>query len=207
MSVSDERLGRQQQSAGNSHLRACGLIALWCVATSVCIALTIHDPEQQLRHPAVTGSAAITVGWMLLAWAAMVFGSDWLARWLWTLGFAALIVHLAFAFGLGHGWSHAAAVEHVREVGGYGEGIVVNYLFAVVWLAEVGWWWVNPSGRANRPRWVAVAVHGFLVFVVVNATVVFGPAERRFAYSVAILLVATRLGKMGKIGSLARNAP
>lgn len=207
MSVSDEQSHVQQQSAGTRRLRVCALIALWCAATGVCVALTIHDPEQQLRHPAVTGSAAITVGWMLLAWGTMSFAFDWLARLLWTLGFAGLLVHLGFAFGLAHGWSHTAAVEHVREVGGYGEGIVVNYLFAAVWLVDVVWWWVNPSSRASRPRWVAVAVHGFLAFVVVNATVVFGPAERRFAYAVAIMLLATCLGKMGKIGSLARNAP
>jgi hypothetical protein len=155
-----------------------GLLAVWFAATAVCVALALHDPEQRLRHPAVTRSADVTVGWMLLAWAAMRFASDWLARLHWTLGLAALLVHLAFAFGLAHGWSHAAAVEHVREVGGSGAGIVVNYLFAAVWLADVLWWWVNPSGRRNRPRWVAVAVHGFLAFVVVNA-VVFAVADLR----------------------------
>ncbi len=166
-----------------------GLLALWCAALTACVVAVMRDPEQELRHPAVTGSAAATVGWMLLAWVAMGYGASWVARWMWTLGWAMLCVHLVLAFGLAHGWSHAAAVEHVRTVGGSGAGIVVNYLFAVVWGADVVWWWANPIGHANRPRWVARAIHGFLVFVVVNATVVFGPPERQIAYGIALFVI------------------
>ncbi|MBA4188396.1 MAG: hypothetical protein C0467_10365 [Planctomycetaceae bacterium] len=166
-----------------------GLLAIWSAAVSACVVLAVRDPEQALRHPAVTGSAAAMVGWMILAWAAMAVQRNDSARQLWTLGLTALFVHLGFAFGLAHGWSHAAAVEHVRAVGGYGEGIVVNYLFAVAWTVDVLWWWANPTSHANRPRWVAIATHGLLAFVVVNATVVFGPDERRIAYGVALIVL------------------
>jgi hypothetical protein len=165
-------------------------LAAWAAATTACLAVALAAPARDLRHPAVTCSAAVTVGWMLIAWAAMTRRPDRLARCLWTLGLAALAAHLVLAFWLAHGWSHAAAVEHVREVGGSGAGIVVNYLFAVLWAADVVWWWAAPAGHARRPWWVGVLLHGFLAFVVVNATVVFGPPERRAAYSVALGLVA-----------------
>lgn len=142
-----------------------------------------------LNHPAVTGSAAITVAWMLLAWLLMATAAQKAARLAWTLGWVALVAHILIAFGVGHGWSHAAAVEHVREVGGYGEGIAVNYLFAAAWLGDVVWWWGNPTGRANRPRWASWAIHGFLLFVVVNATVVFGQPDRRWWYAGGIVLL------------------
>ncbi|MCE9565916.1 MAG: hypothetical protein K8U57_28160 [Planctomycetes bacterium] len=165
------------------------LLAIWAAAIGVCVSLAVRDPRQELRHPAITGSAAATVGWMILAWATMRF-ADRLARLLWTFGLATLFVHLVLAFGLAHGWSHEAAVEHVRTVGGSGAGIVVNYLFALAWAVDVVWWWVNPITHANRPRWIAVTVHGFLAFVVVNATVIFGPAERRVVYAVGLFMLA-----------------
>src|SRR5437899_10995043 len=52
-----------------------------------------------------------------------------LARLCWTLAWAAYLVHLAMAFHHYHGWSHARAVEHVREVSGVGEGIYASHLF------------------------------------------------------------------------------
>src|SRR5262249_25533315 len=45
-----------------------------------------------------------------------------LARWTWTLAWAAYLVHLAMAFHYYHHWSHADAVEHTRSVSGVGEG-------------------------------------------------------------------------------------
>lgn len=165
-------------------------LVAWAAATGACLALALADPARDLRHPAVTCSAAVAVGWALLTWAAMTRRADRLARCLWTLGLAALAVHLALAFWLAHGWSHADAVEHVREVGGSGAGIAVNYLFALVWAGDVIWWWAAPAGHARRPRWVGALLHGFLAFVVVNATVVFGPPERRVAYALALGLVA-----------------
>jgi hypothetical protein len=171
-------------------LQAFVLLPLWCVIAGLCVIAAIRDPGPELRHPAVTGSAAAAVAWMLLAWGMMVASRDSLARLAWSLGWLTLLVHLTLAFGVAHGWSHAAAVEHVRQVGGYGEGILVNYLFAAVWGADVAWWWANPAGRASRPRWVSWLVHGFLGFVVVNATVVFGPPERRLWYAAALGLLA-----------------
>ena len=111
---------------------------------------------------------------------------------IWTLGCVLTWVHIAVAFHLGHGWSHEAAWEHTRQVGGYGDGIFVNYAFALVWLVDALWAWAAaPYGR--RPRWLNWTVHGFLAFVVFNAAVVFGGSEVRtqFAsfFGVTLLLV------------------
>src|SRR5688572_7615657 len=60
-------------------------------------------------------------------------------RLCWAIACVLLWVHIAVAFHLGHGWSHQAAWEHTRAVGGYGDGIFVNYAFAVVWLIDAVW--------------------------------------------------------------------
>jgi len=122
---------------------------------------------------------------MALGWLFMLldFRGERVARVIWTLGVAALLIHILLAFWLAHGWSHEAAVEHVREVGGFGAGIIANYLFALLWLTDVARWWIAPVSRAHRPRWIGWVVHGYLAFIVLNATVVFGPPERQFEYA------------------------
>jgi hypothetical protein len=172
-------------------------IALWCAGAAAAVTHAVADPVPDLRHPAVTLSAGLTVKWMLAAWFLMsaLPREVMLARLAWTLGLLMLFAHLGLAFGVAHGWSHAAAVEHVREAGGPGAAIAVSYLFAAVWLADVAWWWGNPAGHAARPRRVGWAIHGFLAFVVVNATVVFGPADRRWLY-------AAGLGAVGVLAAL-----
>jgi hypothetical protein len=105
-------------------------------------------------------------------------------RWLlglstsWAFGCLFLFWHIAIAFHLGHGWSHQAAWEHTRQVGGYGDGIFVNYAFALVWLADAIWVWVAPGSYLTRPPWLHWSIHAFLAFVVFNAAVVF--ADWRF---------------------------
>ncbi len=128
----------------------------------------------------------------------MCFGrrGEHAARIGWGLGVLALFAHIPLAFWIALGWSHEAAVEHVREVGGFGSGIVANYLFALVWAGDVGWWWLSPRSHGQRPRWMAVLVHGFLGFIVLNATVIFGAEERRAFYAIffALLVIAGAVG-------------
>ena len=179
---------------------AAAAVASWLAVSVACVVLAVHDPEPDLRHPAVTISARYSV-WAWFAACGMMlvlrpgewreFGSRArFARLLWTLGLAMHVVHVLFAFGLSHRWSHAAAVEHVAAAGGFGWAIAVNYLFAAVWLADVLWWWADPTGYANRPRWVGRAVHGLLAFVVFNAAVVFGPAGWRVVDAVLFGVLA-----------------
>lgn len=105
--------------------------------------------------------------------------SDRLARLLWTLGCLSYLLHVAAAFHFVHDWSHAEAVRHTQEVGGFGAGIYVNHLFTLLWSADVLSWWLWPGWHAQRSRWVDLTLHGFMLFVIFNAAVVFvaGPAR------------------------------
>lgn len=100
---------------------------------------------------------------------------------LWSAGCAVLWTHIALAFAAAHHWSLAAAYEHTAQrtaaVTGWdwGGGLYVNFAVAVLWTVDAGWLW----GRRNRgvaaPRWWTWGVHTALGFVILNATLVFGP--------------------------------
>ncbi|MDB5313437.1 MAG: hypothetical protein JWO38_7639 [Gemmataceae bacterium] len=174
------------------------VMALWLTGVGCAVVLAVLGPEPALRHPAVTLTADLSVGGWFVATSVMLLlrPAEWqalgprvrFARLVWALGLTMHVVHVVFAFWLAHSWSHSAAMSHVKATGGFGWGIVANYLFAAVWAADVAWWWADPAGYAVRPRWVGYAVHGFLAFIVFNATVVF--ATSSFTREVAILLAA-----------------
>jgi hypothetical protein len=120
-----------------------------------------------------------------------------LARYLWTAGCVAFLLHVACAFHFFHLWSHAAAyaetARQTTEVVGidWGGGLYANYAFVLVWLADAVWWWVNPDRYLSRPRWVEWAVQSFMAFIAFNATVVFGSgAIRWFGLAGCVLLAA-----------------
>jgi hypothetical protein len=150
-----------------------------------------------------------TVRISLLYWALAVVlmtRRDPSARLAWTLACAAYLVHVATAFEHAHHWSHAEAFQHVKKAGGYGEGIFVSYLFTLIWTADVGWWWLAPESRECRARWMEWAMHGFMIFVIVNATVIFesGPIRWISAATFAALafwLAATRRASGAERGS------
>jgi hypothetical protein len=82
------------------------------------------------------------------------------ARWVWTIGCACFLAHVAGAFAYFHHWSHAAAyhetARQTAELTGWrwGGGLYLNYLFALGWLIDVLWWWRAPERFALRPRWL-----------------------------------------------------
>lgn len=91
----------------------------------------------------------------------------------WTLACIAYLVHVGMAFEHAHHWSHTVAFEHVRQAGGFGEGIYFNYLFTIVWTADALWWWVDRVAYENRSRWLALIIHGFMLFMIVNGAIIF----------------------------------
>jgi hypothetical protein len=121
-------------------------------------------------NPAIRASALPAV----VLWCAGVSGFE-LA---WRAGAVACAAHVAVAFHLGHGWSHAAAWEHTREAGGFGDGIFVNYALVAVWLAD--------ALRPARSGWRWWLVRGFVAFVMVNAAVAFGGWRARAAFVLAL---------------------
>jgi hypothetical protein len=171
---------------------------MWLVffgSVGFCVCDAVQHPEPDLRHADVLDSARLAIVFMMLGWYFMLCNShsSARARLFWTFGVATLGIHIVLAFGLSHRWSHAAAVEHVRSVGGFGSGIVVNYLFVLVWFSDALWWWLNPRTHAIRAPWLVWSSHGFLAFVVLNATLVFGSEEGRYFYGVLLFIFASAL--------------
>ena len=101
-------------------------------------------------------------------------------RWraAWSAACLLLIIHVAAAFHFEHGWSHAAAFEHTADqtarVTGInrGEGLYFNYAFLILWLVDVAVLWTVASKVPSRLRRSTDLACVFMVF---NATVVFGP--------------------------------
>jgi hypothetical protein len=107
------------------------------------------------------------------------------ARWCWTWGMVCFVVHVALAFHYYHHWSHAHAFEHVRQVGGVGEGIYASYLFTALWIADAVWWWCRPASYAARSRRWNLGMHAYMLFIAFNGTIVFEAGTVRWVGAVA----------------------
>jgi len=137
------------------------------------------------------------------------------ARALWAAGAVLAALHVALAFQLRHGWSHASAVaETARRTGQlvgfrFGGGVLVNYAFLAVWTADALWWGLSPARYAQRPAALDAAVRLFLLFIVVNGAIVFanGPVRVLGASSLLALAVAAWVGRrQAKVASHERSA-
>jgi hypothetical protein len=113
---------------------------------------------------------------------------DSVARVAWTAACVALLAHVAFAFNFYHGWSHDAAYrETARQtenvVGlNWGGGLYINYALIIGLVLDTIWWWVVGLEAYRQRRWPLLAAwHGFLVFIIFNATVVFKTGFVRWA--------------------------
>jgi hypothetical protein len=111
---------------------------------------------------------------------------DSAARAAWTIACASLIVHSICAFQFYHSWSHEAAyretARQTEAVTGlnWGGGLFINYLVLIVWLVDLGWWWLRGLNSYRERPWQLIAAwHGFLLFIIFNSTVVFkdGPVR------------------------------
>ncbi len=96
------------------------------------------------------------------------------------------------AFHFYHRWSHADAVEHTRQVSGFGAGIYFSHLFTLIWGADVMAWWAWPKWYATRSPWVGRTLHVFMTLIIFNATVVYESGPIRWA----ALLVYSALGAL-----------
>ncbi len=173
-------------------LRRCAAVTAFVLILAIGVALVAADAHSllgpsgadvtndEIKDTAKTPVMMWCIGWPIALARRTVRAGIAL---IWTLGCVLAWVHIAVAFHLGHGWSHAAAWEHTRKVGGYGDGIFVNYAFALVWLADALWAWATLARYGNRPRWLNWTIHGFLAFVVFNAAVVFGGSELRTQFA------------------------
>jgi hypothetical protein len=158
-----------------------------------------------------------SIGLSLVVWAAAECGrlafrrtanARGTARRLWTLGFVLALLHVALAFHLRHGWSHAAALaetaRQTEELLGFrfGGGVYVNYAFLAVWGADVLWWWGRPASFSARPVVLDGAIRAFLLFIFVNGAIVFAHGAMRVFGSLALgaLGLAWYVGRGGREG-------
>jgi len=128
------------------------------------------------------------------------------ARIVWTTGAALCVAHVAAAFHVRYGWSHAHAYRdtalQTAAVTGleWGGGLWVNYAFLAVWAADVGWWWIWPESRATRPRWLHAGIGFFFLFMFLNGAVVFAGGPARLIGIAAVGVAAVALWKRADRG-------
>ena len=158
-----------------------------------------------MPSPSSPSLVALTIWSALLLYTAGEYGrtrrpaAAW-ARPVWLLGAAAYLAHVAAAFAIHHGWSHAAAYAHTAArtealLGlAWGGGLWVNYAFTVLWVGEALWWQTRPAGHARRARAWKPAVRAAFLFMIVNGAVVFvdGPGRWLGAAIVAALVTIWR---------------
>jgi hypothetical protein len=113
-----------------------------------------------------------------------------------------LWTHILLAFGTVHEWSLDAAYLHTAartaEMTGWnwGGGLYVNFAVAALWLIDVGLLWRCRARGAMPARFWTCGVQAVLGFVVLNATVVFGPPGWWWvavAFVVALIAVMIRV--------------
>ena len=103
------------------------------------------------------------------------------ARWLWTAGCGLLVVHVVCAFAFYHQWSHQSAFQHTADETAqvigvrWGGGIYLNYAFTLLWICDVACWWYGDVRSPYRHQYWFWCLHVVFAFMVINATVVFGP--------------------------------
>jgi hypothetical protein len=163
------------------------LIAPWALILAGILVAPDFVPLSDRSDFLIRNTVRLALVYWAIAVALMIRSLSSTARLAWTLGCTAYLVHVAMAFEYAHHWSHREAFRHVEAVSGYGEGIFVSYLFTLVWVADVLWWWTDAKGYRQRPRWIGWAVHGFMVFVIVNATVVFEIGPTRWVGAAVLL--------------------
>ncbi len=119
--------------------------------------------------------------------------------WLWTVGYGLFLTHVICAFQFYHEWSHFAAYEHTARqtavaVGiDWGGGLYFNYLFISIWMGDVTAWWRLGDAYIER-RKVYWTVQAIVAFMIVNATIVFGPPFWKWvALAVAAGLLLIRI--------------
>ena len=136
------------------------------------------------------------VGSVIFALARRRVQWDSAARVVLSVACVSLVAHFASALQFYHGWSHAAAyVETARqteEVYGFnwGGGLFINYALLIAWIVDLAWWWRGGlDSYRKRPRLLVAIWHGLLIFIIFNATVVFGDGIVRWlGLAICILL-------------------
>ena len=132
---------------------------------------------------------------------------DSVTRVLWTIAVLSLVGHFISAYQFYHHWSHNSAyldtARQTDEVIGlnWGGGLFINYAFLTIWTIDVSWWWLRGLASYRKRLWPVVAAwHGFLIFILFNAMVVFKDGPTRWVGLVicmVLLLSWARIARQG----------
>ncbi|REJ95009.1 MAG: hypothetical protein DWQ34_07325 [Planctomycetota bacterium] len=102
-------------------------------------------------------------------------------RRLWTAGCVLYLLHVACAFTFFHNWSHADAYRHTAEQTAaatglnWGGGLYFNYAFTLLWVFDTVRWWLGGLTAPVRSTAYFRLLHAVFAFMMINATIVFGP--------------------------------
>ena len=150
---------------------------------------------------------AYTVGSVVFALARGRSRWDSATRVLWTIGVVSLIGHFICAYQFYHHWSHELAyidtARQTDEVTGlnWGGGLFINYAFLAIWAIDVSWWWLRGLNSYRTRPWPLVAAwHGFFVFMLFNATVVFKDGVVRWVGFVICLILLLSWARIARHG-------
>jgi hypothetical protein len=89
----------------------------------------------------------------------------------------------------------ADTARQTRELLGwpFGAGIYFSYVFAALWLGDAMWWWVGRASYERRPKWLSVATHAYIFFIIFNGAIVFETGITRPTGIVACTMLAIAL--------------
>jgi hypothetical protein len=75
----------------------------------------------------------------------------------------------------------------------WGGGLYLNYAFTVLWTADAAAWWLGDVALPYRSRAYIWTLHGVFAFMMLNATVVFGPPAWKWAALALAIVVAVQV--------------
>jgi hypothetical protein len=161
------------QEVQSKPMTKCWRILLGGILASVATSSWFVPGPATVRHPAIAITAAVAMlGW---GWGSIeLLRGTTARRWVWIYAALLMFNHVASAFHFGHRWSHTEALEHTRLTAGVAEGLYVNYAFVACWLADALWLVIHAASYDARPKWCNWLLHGFLVFISFNATIIYG---------------------------------
>lgn len=148
-----------------------------------------------MDDPLVVWPVRLALVGLFACWALLILRREAAARWAASAGWVLMVLHYAAAFAIVYEWSHGAAAAataaDTKATTGsdFQGGIWLNYLFLLLWLIELLLWWLK-----LRPRWLFWLVHGFLLFMTFNATIVFETGPIRWAAVGGLLGLVAMLG-------------
>jgi hypothetical protein len=160
---------------------------------------TVSPLNEALLTRATVWLALLCYAVAVVTWARGEARDPIVSRLLWVLGCAFFLAHILAAFHFYHHWSHAAAaqdtqretIERLRV--NFRGGVYFNYLFALIWLVDIFAGNFKRGFLHERNRVWFLVLHGFFVFMIFNATVVFGRGWARPAGGVLCLIVLAAL--------------